>query len=128
LKFLWDSHDGGKESNVKMWGVESKRFGSVLLLCFGKGSREAYHTHAFNSVSWLLTGGLKEDVLGFGPVVIHLPSLWSIKTYRATFHKVSGMDDSNWVLTFRGPWAKTWREYRVAVKRFVQLTHSRKEV
>lgn len=128
MKFLWNSHDGGKESNVKMWGVESKDHGSVLLLRFGRGSRDAYHTHAFNSVSWLITGGLEEEVLADDLPQVYFPSLTPIKTYRATFHKVSGLYSSNWVLTFRGPWGRYWKEYRVAVKRLVQLTYGRQEV
>ncbi len=62
MKILWGSKDGGPESNVRMWGIESKHFGSVLLLSFAEGSREAFHAHAFSAVSWLLSGCLIEQV------------------------------------------------------------------
>lgn len=33
-----------------------------------------------------------------------------------------------WVLTFRGPWVDTWKEYLPKLKEFVTLTHGRKPV
>lgn len=35
---------------------ESKTYGSIVLLNFKEGNREAFHTHAFNSISWVLLG------------------------------------------------------------------------
>ena len=49
--------DGGPESKVDgYWLFRHKRLFTVALLRFSKGSREAYHSHAFNAVSWVLTG------------------------------------------------------------------------
>jgi hypothetical protein len=110
-----------------MWGLESKRFGSVLLLKFEEGTRDAFHTHAFNSVSWLLCGGLHETFYDDWRLFIrYRPSLRPIRTYRSTFHKVAGRGKRSWVITFRGPWADRWRES--LPDRDIVLTHGRKEV
>lgn len=131
MRLLWGAKDGGPESLVWCWGIESKLLGSMLLLKFAKGSREAFHTHAFNSLSLVLSGLLMELQIDEGDSP-HVPQrcFWHfpwhlIITRRTTFHKVSGWADSNWALTLRGPWYDTWREHRPEL---VTLTHGRKEV
>jgi hypothetical protein len=129
MKFLFGAKDGGPESRVWAWGLESKRFGSVLLLKFGRGSREAFHSHAFNATSWVLSGGLREVVryrtFGFASTE-HAPSLMPVRTYRETFHQVFGLAPATWVLSFRGPWADTWEEW--VDDEDIVLTHGRKVV
>lgn len=127
MKFLWGSKDGGPQSLVWMWGVESKRLGSVLLLKFAKGSREAYHTHAFNSVSWVLRGKLLES-LREGSIHWYPASFKPVVTRRSTFHKVIGVWAANWILTIRGPWSKEWREFHPHTGRNITLTDGRIEV
>ena len=63
MKFLFKAKDGGPESKVTgYWLIESKRWFSIALLRFDEGSREAFHTHAFNAISWVLWGELLEYV------------------------------------------------------------------
>lgn len=116
MKLLEKSKDGGPESTVwAYWLFEIKWLGSIVLLRFEDGSRDAYHSHAFNSVSWLLSGDLFEitDVATTGRYFPktnnYVPSLSPILTPRSTTHKVISVGRS-WVLSFRGPWAKTWVE------------------
>jgi hypothetical protein len=127
VKWLWGQKDGGPDSRVYVWGLEIKGLFSVLVLRFDEGSREAFHTHAFNSISWLLSGRLHESTCPkWGGMYVHFPSWTPIRTTRLTFHKVDGVEPSNWVLTFRGPWADTWRDVSAAGD--VTLTHGRKVV
>lgn len=114
--FVWNRKDGGPESKVSMYGIEIKSLFSVLLLKFEKGSREAFHSHAFNSVSYVISGGLIEWIHCDLPNALegageyqHWAGDW-IKTYRHTVHKVYGAYDTNYVLSLRGPWAKGWYE------------------
>jgi hypothetical protein len=130
MKFFKWAKDGGPESTVSgLFIIEIKNWFSIVLLRFAHGSREAYHSHAFNAKSWLLKGFLmefhyaKENELDI--VNTHYPRLKPIVTLRDTFHKVYSIGTS-WVISFRGPWSKTWREnvdgeYRT-------LTHGRQEV
>lgn len=120
MKFF--GKDGGPESTVWGYFLEFKRLFTVAVLRFDGASREAHHSHAFNSISWLFKGKLIEQHLD-GTTEVHRPGLRPIITRRSTFHKVDSVGRS-WVLTFRGPWARTWQEYING--RFVTLTHGRK--
>lgn len=120
--------DGGPESRV--WGyflIEWKRVFSVVLLRFEDGSRDAFHSHAFNAVSWVLRGRLAEHRrTRLGTILSWFtPSVWPVVTTRANTHKVVS-HGRTWVLSFRGPWAKTWCE--VVNGEVVTLTNGRKAV
>jgi hypothetical protein len=132
VKLFRVAKDGGPESNVTgYWLIEWKRWFSIALLRFEDGSRDAFHSHAFNSISWLLSGCLKEyeiDHRGDEQCWrFYIPDIVPIITRRETFHKVRSYGRS-WVLTFRGPWRDEWREYRPVEDRHVTLTHGRKEL
>lgn len=127
MKIFKRCKDGGPESTVTAYVLfEIKWLASVMLLRFDNGSRDAYHNHAFNAVSWLLRGELHESNL-YSPSRGYIPSIRPIVTKRSTFHKVSSLGRS-WALTFRGPWSKTWREYDLYRGRYTTLTHGRKVV
>lgn len=126
IKFLWGDKDGGPESKVYCWGLELKSLFSVLLLKFESGSREAFHTHAFNSVSWVIKGELTELFRNKEPNK-YPKSLIPILTKRTTEHMVKGSDKPNWVLSFRGPWVNKWKEYNPKTNKNITLTHGRKE-
>jgi hypothetical protein len=118
MKLLSRSKDGGAESHVwAYWLVELKHLGSVALLQFLPGSRDAFHSHAFSAVSWVLRGRLEEEVMErdsqrtlFYGTMVYTPSWRPIWTPRRRCHKVTSVG-TTWVLTFRGPWARTWKEY-----------------
>lgn len=122
--------DGGEESFVKgYWLVEWKSMFSIVLLEFGNGSRNMYHNHAFNCFSWLIKGKLREEFVNkdcnLKPTNYILPSLIPFMTYKDTFHKVTSYRTS-WVLSFRGPWNKTWKEYNPENKQYAKLANGRR--
>jgi hypothetical protein len=114
VKLFSTSKDGGKDSNVTgYWLIEWKNVFSVALLKFDRSSREAFHSHAFNSISWVLSGHLLEERLHVHwrtGLTHYKPSLKPIITTRNNTHKVYGIAPTTWVITFRGPWHKTWHE------------------
>ncbi len=116
--------DGGESSGVTGYFlIEWKPVCSVVLLHFAKGTREAYHEHAFNALSIWLKGRVREHHLDgttkdFSAVSAKL-------TPRSTFHKVEALEET-WCLSFRGPWVDRWRESRGG--KIVTLTHGRKVV
>ncbi len=124
MSFINYGKDGGKESHVWGYFFEIKKLFSIVLLRFENGSREAFHSHAFNSLSWVLKGELTEHLIN-GVTKIYTPSIFPILTKRTTFHKVSSFNRS-YVLTIRGPWSDTWKE-NIAGKE-ITLTHGRKIV
>lgn len=131
MKLLSVSKDGGAESSVwAYWLFEVKSVASVALLRFEGASRDAYHSHAFDCVSGVLRGVLREHTLApEDDTNLYQASLRPIVTLRETFHKVDSLrkDGPTWVLTFRGPWANRWREWSLA-RGHETLTHGRKVV
>jgi hypothetical protein len=128
MKLFKKMRDGGPESPViGYFLIEIKSLFSIVLLHFG-GTREAFHSHAFNALTFWLHGQVEEVVkTGVG----YQYKTWKagqIKhTSRDTMHKVLPTSGA-WAISFRGPWAKTWQEYLPAENRFVTLTHGRKVV
>jgi len=128
VKLLFKSKDGGPESNVTgYWLIESKSLFSIVLLRFSAGTREAFHNHAFNAISWVLSGCLFEELRDNVVGNLLLPSITPVYTSRDRFHKVHGMVSSTWVLSFRGPWSKYWNEYSTK-SGLTTLTNGRKLV
>lgn len=127
MRLFFKSKDGGEHSNCTGWWlVESKRFFSVALLKFDGPSRDAFHSHAFNSINWLLKGALEEIHLDKNPEIeYYKPSIKPIIVSRNTFHKVNG-NTLGWVISLRGPWVVNW--YEVVQNKLVTLTKGRKVV
>lgn len=111
-RFLVKSHDGGKDSGVTgYWLIEWKRGFSIVLLRFSQGSREAYHSHAFNALTWWLRGEVKEEIIVNDQVVTKhwLPGRMKL-TPRNMMHRIMGIAKASWCLSIRGPWIDTWLE------------------
>lgn len=135
LRLFWKAKDGGPDSNVTgYWLIECKYLFSIALLKFSKGSREAYHNHAFNAWSWILWGKLSEQWRVFfegEPMSFHqilAPSFKPVYTSRERLHRVHGVADTTWAITLRGPWLKTWSEFFEKTGKWVRLAHGRKVV
>ena len=126
MKFLSYGKDGGDKSNVwGWWLVEIKSLFSIVFLCFEKGSREAYHSHAFNAVTWFISGDVDEHHKD-GRVLKWKPSFIPKYTPRSTFHKVY-CNERTYALSLRGPWVDKWQEYSGKSKKTTTLTHGRVE-
>lgn len=135
MKFLSVGKDGGPKSPVTgYWLFEIKGFASIALLKFNPGVRENYHTHAFNAISWVLSGpGVTERrVYNAGTdeeVAVEEkfePSMWPKVTKRNNNHKVrTDGNKPTWIFTIRGPWSNMWTEYNEDTKEFTELTHGR---
>jgi len=124
MKFFSFSTDGGKDSGVTgFWLFEIKWLFSIALLHFKKGTRENYHSHAFNAYSFFISGKIEEQHLG-KPSMIWLPSFFPKYTPRSTFHRVNALEDT-YCLTFRGPWSKSWYEYDPKSEEYIELSNGR---
>lgn len=128
MKFFKRSKDGGPESPVDAFFLfEIKSIGSIALLRFNKGDREAFHTHAFNALTWFIRGDLVEESLNteynYKNYHFYRRSLLPKITRREKNHRVYAYSTS-WCLTIRGPWAKTWTEDDET--HHTVLTHGRK--
>jgi len=110
MKIMYKGKDGGNLSTVTgYWLIECKSLFSIVLLKFEGNSRQAYHTHAFSSISWLLKGQLIEEFLNNSNTKKYTTSWLPIFTSKDNFHKVSS-NGVSWVLSFRGRWDSKWLE------------------
>jgi hypothetical protein len=117
--------DGGDKSGVTAYFlIEWKILFSIGLLKFNKGSREAFHSHAFNALTWWIKGCVTEVKID-GTQTDYSASFKPKYTSRANTHKVIS-HKTTYALTFRGPWSDTWKEVRNGKE--VILTHSRKQI
>lgn len=115
MKFFKKRHDGGKDSGVTgYWLIEWKGLFSIVLLRFSKGSREAFHSHAFNALTWWIKGAAVEYIYFEEKDKYKQGKYWSPSfipkyTPKDCFHKIITLEVT-WALSFRGPWSKTWKE------------------
>ena len=130
-RLFYKKTDGGPKSGVYGYFlIEWKKVFSIGLLHFKEGSRENYHSHAFNACTWWLKGKVTEITwLSFThrrPERTYKPSWIAKITKRDKVHKVIAHKDT-WSLTFRGPWHDTWYEVNPSGEK-IKLTHNRKVV
>jgi hypothetical protein len=132
-RIFYKKYDGGRESGVTGYMlIEWKKVFSIGLLHFKKGSRENYHSHAFNAISWWLKGCVEEDSLKYkvsnGEKVntykVFAPSIKPKITMRNKLHRVVALEDT-YAITFRGPWEDTWYE-ETTDGDIIRYTHGRK--
>jgi hypothetical protein len=134
VKLFSKAADGGKGSGVTGYFlIEWKRAFSIVLLHFAKGTREAYHEHAFNAWTLWLKGHVCEHSLNprngrwqtYGAVRTYFRAGQLKYTPRSNMHKIEALEPT-WALSIRGPWVDRWRELRGSS--LVTLTHGRKVV
>jgi len=138
MKFFKKMSDGGKDSGVTAYTLfEIKGLASVMLLHFRPGTREAFHSHAFNALTLWLKGSVTEErlvnawfVQNFGSIPrIESRFFWAgnwKKTPVTNMHRIIAGKEGAWALTFRGPWKQTWQEWKNG--KFITLTHGREVV
>lgn len=122
-RFLYVKPDGGIDSGVKGYFlIEWKPFLSIGVLHFKKGSREAFHSHAFNAVTFWLKGSVTEIKHPSGQELKFSAGFKPKYTPRNNFHKIIA-DEDVYALTFRGPWMDYWYEFKN--NKHITLTHGR---
>lgn len=125
--------DGGKDSGVTGYFlIEWKILFSIAILRFNIGSREAYHNHAFNALTWWLKGSVTEQKyawtykdLSWVSYTKYNPSFKPKFTPRDNCHRIIAHETS-YALTFRGPWLDYWYEIKNGCRTY--LTHGRIEI
>jgi hypothetical protein len=132
MRLFYKGKDGGPDSPVTgYWLIEIKSLFSIVLLRFERGSRENYHTHAFNAWTWFIKGCLIEQRLdNQGKQLFskyYVRSLFPKRTLRNNLHRVHAYKTS-WCFSIRGPWAHIWKEYNPHSRKFTTLTNGRKIV
>jgi len=124
MRFLEWAPDGGQHSGLKgFYIIEIKSLFSIVLLKFDPVFRETYHSHAFNALTFWISGAVQEQHLD--GTILYFGGGQFKWTPRSCFHRVIPMVPT-WALSFRGPWQDKWYEWRKDHK--VTLTHGRREI
>ena len=125
MRLLQKTFDGGPDSTVTAYVlIEIKSLFSIKLLKFHNGSRENYHSHAFNALTWFLKGRMIEHNYD-GTATPYKRSLIPKLTRRHDIHKVVA-EKTSWCFTLRGPWHKSWNEFTSDRGKKIILTNGRK--
>lgn len=125
-RFSLKKSDGGKDSGVNGYlFFEWKPVFSFGFLRFNPGTRENFHSHAFNAITWWLLGEVEEEVWK-GKNKVFGPSIVPKITPRDNIHRVKGIKPT-WAITFRGPWRDEWFEIDKNGEKII-LTNGRKIV
>ncbi len=125
MRILSLSKDGGPDSPVDAFFlIEIKSLFSIALLRFNEGGREAFHTHAFNALTWFISGDLEEEDIDDN-FYLYSRSIFPKYTPRSKNHRVYA-NSTSWCFTIRGPWSRTWTEDDTEYH--TVLTHGRKVV
>ena len=123
--FFKTSYDGGPNSGVSgFWLIEWKMVFSLVFLKFNKGTREAYHNHAFSALTFWIWGGPVTEHHIDGTKIDWYPSLFPKYTPKTCFHKIETHNDT-YAFCIRGPWDETWKEYREIDDLFIKFGHGR---
>lgn len=128
MKLFERAKDGGPSSPVEAFFLfEIKNFASVALLKFNEGTRENYHSHAFNALTWFLFGDMVEEKLVDGKIVSskYRRSLFPKYTAKDNLHKVVA-NKTSWCFTLRGKWQSTWYEYNEDNNLKITMTNGRR--
>lgn len=124
MKLFEIAKDGGKDSNVTgFWLCEFKSLFSIVFLRFSKGSRESFHSHAFNALTWFLWGNVDEYHID-GRKLNWKGAFKPKYTPRDCFHKIFA-NKTTYALSFRGPWSRTWKEYSPKTNKYTTLKNGR---
>lgn len=130
MRFMQFRKDGGPNSTVDgFFVIEIKRLFSIVVLRFGQGSRDDYHSHAFNALTWWLTRGVIEYTLKDGKVTSKAwgPSLFPKVTPKSQVHKLFALKTA-WAVSVRGPWSDYWVDVNVEKNTITTYTWGRKVV
>lgn len=125
-RFFYVKPDGITSGVTAFFLIEWKIAFSIAILRFNTGSRENFHSHAFNAFTWWIKGFAIEQQKN-GKTKLYQRSFIPKFTSINNIHKVIAYTTS-YAFTIRGPWLNTWLEYNPSNNKYIILTHGRKIV
>lgn len=108
--------DLGEQSVTELTILEWKKLFSIKLFHFHKteGKQDRFHTHAFNSVSILLSGDYVEEVVDEYQTIVPLKRIRKRFLFIPAnqYHRITKSDGCR-TLLITGPWGDTFKELRL---------------
>ncbi len=101
--------------NIKRFTIiEIKCLGGIIVNIFNTKDQDRFHSHAFNSFSWMIRGWYKEDVVNINNNIKTLETKIISKSRfipRYYIHKIKESSENAISITFEGSWKSHWKEY-----------------
>ena len=107
---------------------ESKRIGGIWIYDWKSIEQNRFHTHAFNSYAFLLSGSYTEEVIHNGIVETRVVN----QKFKPRFlpkhycHRILKAEPNTYTIVFFGKWIPYWWEYFSDSKIWVQYGWGRK--
>jgi hypothetical protein len=109
---------------------ESKYFGGIWLYNWKTIGQNRFHTHAFSSIAFTLSGSYTEEVIKEGKIEINKVR----KLFRPRYlpknycHRILKAEPNTWTIVFFGKWINHWWEYFQDTDTWVKYTWGRKVI
>lgn len=109
---------------------EHKNFGGLWFYNWKTIKQNRFHTHAFNSYAFLLSGSYVEEVIEDGKIITRTTNQWLKPRFlpKNYCHRILKAEKNTWTCVFFGPWINHWWEYFDDTKTWVKYTWGRKVV
>ncbi len=109
---------------------ESKRFGGIWIYNWKTILQNRFHTHAFNSIAFLLSGKYTEEVIENGKITLRIVHQWLKPRFlpKNYCHRILKADPNTWTIVFFGKWIPYWWEYFGDSKTWVKYGWGRKVI
>lgn len=92
---------------------ENKRFGGIWIYNWKTILQNRFHTHAFSSYAFLLSGGYTEEVIEDGVIHVRMVNQKFKRRYlpKNYCHRILKAKPNTWTIVFFGKWIDHWWEY-----------------
>jgi len=120
----------GKGHIIQFTFFESKYIGGIWLYNWKTIEQNRFHSHAFNSLCFLLRGSYQEEVLIGDKKELRTVNQWLKPRFlpRNYTHRILEAEPNTWTIVFFGRWQKTWKEYFEDTQTWVEYTWGRKRI
>lgn len=109
---------------------ENKNIGGIWIYNWKTILQNRFHTHAFNSSAFLLSGGYTEEVIEDGKIKTREVNQW-LKRRRLPInytHRILEAKPNTWTCVFFGKWIDHWWEYFDDTKTWVKYGWGRQKL
>ncbi len=109
---------------------ENKYFGGIWIYNWKTILQNRFHTHAFSSYAFLLSGSYTEEVIENGEIKEKVVNQLFKPRYlpKNYCHRILKAEPKTWTIVFFGKWIPYWWEYFNDTKTWIKYTWGRKVV
>ena len=92
---------------------ESKRWGGIWLYNWKTIEQNRFHTHAFSSYAFLLSGSYTEEIIKDGEITQRTVNQWLKPRYLPMnyCHRILEAEPKTWTIVFFSRWIDHWWEF-----------------